>query len=153
MATKATKNLPDKPTKKLPRGHSRKIDVHKAFDLRLRGLTYEEIAKQFGCCKQSVQEALAPFQVPDGGTVDLFKDRRADILAATQVRLLQGLTDEKIKQAKLGELSIAFGTLFDKERLERGQSTQNQGVMVVFQAMGKAATSQLVDEDKAQPTA
>lgn len=38
---------------------------------------------------------------------------------------LQALTAEDIKKASPRDKAIIFGTLYDKERLERGQSTVN----------------------------
>jgi hypothetical protein len=39
--------------------------------------------------------------------------------------ILDAINDEKIARARLTELSIAYGTLFDKRRLLQGFSTEN----------------------------
>ncbi len=57
---------------------------------------------------------------------------RGDDTAATEISklkskcdmILDGLDQEKADKAKLTELSTAFGTLFDKIRLLKGESTE-----------------------------
>lgn len=60
--------------------------------------------------------------------LEAYKTNRADILAGLQETVLASLTEEDIKKAGLRDKTILFGTLYDKERLERGQSTNNQAV-------------------------
>ena len=52
------------------------------------------------------------------------------------MRLLSAISDTDIKKASLRDKVIAAGILFDKERLERGQSTSN--VSVLFQVAEEA---------------
>ena len=115
----------------LPKRANAKIDLNKAIDLRIKGLTYQEIADHFGACRQSVQERLAPYvDTVEGIDIGAFKDRRADILAAKQQVVLSALNPDKIKEASARDQVIIFGTLYDKERLERGQSTSNAAVVI-----------------------
>lgn len=115
----------------LPKRANAKIDLNKAIDLRIKGLTYQEIADHFGSCRQSVQERLAPYvDTVEGIDIGSFKDRRADILAAKQQVVLSALNPDKIKEASARDQVIIFGTLYDKERLERGQSTSNAAVVI-----------------------
>lgn len=58
-----------------------------------------------------------------------FQKHRADILAGLQHRLLVSVTDEDIKKTPLGSRILAAAQMYDKERLERGQSTSNQAVI------------------------
>lgn len=107
-----------------------KIDLQKAIELRLKGLSYEDIGKHFKASKQAVQERLAPYV--GGQDVDLgeFKKNRADLLAWKQAQTLAALTTEDIEKANPRDKAIIFGTLYDKERLERGQSTTNAAVVI-----------------------
>ena len=57
--------------------------------------------------------------------VEEFKKHKADILAGLQARILSTLTDDDIKKAPMGSRVLAVAQLYDKERLERGQSTLN----------------------------
>ena len=48
--------------------------------------------------------------------------------------LLDGLTPDKVEKARLTEISIAYGTLFDKRQLLTGGATQNIGISAIIKA-------------------
>ena len=54
-----------------------------------------------------------------------YKENRADILALKGHNLISNLTADKQKEMTGLQLATAYGILYDKERLERGQSTAN----------------------------
>ena len=78
------------------------------------------------------------------GAIDYYKINRADIFANKQLNyqkkadfILSTITDEDIKDEKIGMKLAALKVLdtgaaifYDKERLERGESTQNVGILV-----------------------
>jgi hypothetical protein len=80
---------------------------------------------------------------PERQPLELFKTHRADILARLQAksldaqeRIVDTLSDGVIgaltpsqKSGFLMSLNAQHGTSFDKERLERGQSTSNQSII------------------------
>ncbi len=47
------------------------------------------------------------------------------MLAEYQRKIIKSITASDIKEAKLKDRVVAFGVLYDKERLERGLSTEN----------------------------
>jgi hypothetical protein len=65
-----------------------------------------------------------------------FKTARADVLAVHQMRLLEGLTDDSLKEVSPYQKVGMFGILYDKERLERGQSTANVAYADMSKALG-----------------
>jgi hypothetical protein len=85
--------------------------------------------------------------------VEIFKANRADLLAGLQgdamdlqKRIIATFDDGMLSALKPGEktgllmaLNATSGTTFDKERLERGQSTQN--VSLISKMMGSALDS------------
>lgn len=102
-----------------------KLDKEEALHLKLdHGLTYQEIAEMSGTTKQAVHQAIAPL-IGNMKEVEEFKGKRADIFANKQKELLLALDDAKVKNMAGRDLVVAAGILFDKERLERGQSTVN----------------------------
>ncbi len=103
----------------------KRIDVSKAIELKFKGCTYREIAQYFNCDHTLVLRALKPYFGGFEGDLSSYVDRRADVLAGVQARALQALTDAKLKGASARDLAVMYGILFDKERLERGKSTQN----------------------------
>jgi hypothetical protein len=130
-----TVNLPGRPRGK---GH---IDLSKAIELRMKNLSYEEIGAYFGVTRQAAHDKLRPYF---GADIDVaaFKGHRADILAAKQAEVLAALDSDKIEKASARDIAIVFGTLYDKERLERGQSTQNASVF--FRIIEQACDSEPV---------
>jgi len=63
--------------------------------------------------------------------VDAYKLHRAEILAGIQSRVLSSITDEDIKQASLMQRMASVGIAYDKERIERGLSTEIHDYRVV----------------------
>jgi len=128
----ATQPAPAKPQRK-----PRKINRDKVMQLTAQGLSAVDIAKHQECSPSTITRFLQAYQV-DKEALRQYKDGRADILAWLQGRNLKiqtellgrldGLPDALTPQQICGllfALNTQHGTLFDKERLERGQSTAN----------------------------
>ena len=110
---------PRKPTHRLTNS-----DKSRALDLRLsKGLTYQEIGDILKTSKQTIHRHFATL-LPDSRT-EIYRQNRADILSHAQVRLLSNVTDAKLKKSSARDLIVSTGILYDKERLERDQSTVN----------------------------
>jgi hypothetical protein len=92
-------------------------------------LTTREIAKMVDCDHSNVVRTLQRYGIDQQATED-FKARRADVFAGLQERILKSITDEAIQKTPAIQLVTAASILYDKERLERGQSTDNQSVIV-----------------------
>lgn len=102
------------------------IPIEKLVALRLKGMAYTDIAKLIGRSKQAVWQRLQPIEESLEALPD-FKSCRADLLALHQQRLLSSLTGDDIKKASAYQRVGMFSLLYDKERLERGETTQNIG--------------------------
>jgi transposase len=113
-------------SKVIPTRKNRKIDVEKAIELRFKGLTFTEIAKQFDVTKQSVREVIRRY-LPVDISVDWFRKNKSAMLHAKQAQILSSLSPEEIKEASAYQKVGMFGILYDKARLEDGQSTENVG--------------------------
>jgi len=118
--------MPDKPTKK-PSCASKRTPVKKVLKLLELGATRAQVAKSVNVSRPAISQMLKRYAIDDN-LIDSFKKNRADILAGLQETVLASLTEEDIKKASVRDRIIAAGTLYDKERLERGQSTSNQSV-------------------------
>lgn len=92
-------------------------------------LSSVEIGKMVGCDHSNVIRTLQRYGIDKAETED-YKSHRADILAGIQVKLLKSITDEDIKGMPVGQRFMGYGILYDKERLERGQSTSNESIIV-----------------------
>jgi len=100
-----------------------RVDKLRAVELRRGGATYREIAAIQGVSPQAINKQIKDL-LPNADT-DTYKKHRADILARLQVRLLGAIDDESIKKMPAASAVLAACQLYDKERLERGQSTSN----------------------------
>jgi hypothetical protein len=87
-------------------------------------LSTTQIGKLVDCSHVNVVKVLQRYGIAQQEVND-YKSNRADIIAGLQSRLLSSVTDEDIKKAPLGSRVLAAAQLYDKERLERGQSTEN----------------------------
>jgi hypothetical protein len=83
-----------------------------------------EIAKIVDCDKSLVTHTLQQYGFNKEVTEN-FKKYRADILASKQEEIIKSLSTDVINNASLMQRSASFGILYDKERLERNQSTAN----------------------------
>lgn len=99
-------------------------------------LTQKEIGKLVGRERSSVCKCLKRYGV-DIERVNSYRKLRADILATKQGEILEGMTPEKIEKASLKDSSVAFAILYDKERLETGQSTQNVALSKIVMDLDK----------------
>ena len=87
-------------------------------------LTVRQIAEIVNCNHSNVVQTLARYGINPEQTTN-YKNNRADILAGLQHNLLSSITLDDIKKAPMGSRVLAVAQLYDKERLERGQSTSN----------------------------
>jgi len=87
-------------------------------------LSQRELAKELKVSRNTVSKALD--KVSDyKGEIELFRKQRGDILDDKQRLILDAINSKKVGEAKLRDLAVAAGILFDKNRLERNLSTSN----------------------------
>lgn len=94
--------------------------------LYIAGLTHEEIADYFGVSREAVTKMISRMDlVREASNPALFQERMQEELLIRMESILKYMTPEKMNKASLSQLIMAFGILFDKVRLSRGESTQN----------------------------
>jgi len=115
------------------RGRQKNIPIEELAHLyQDKGLSHEQIGKVVGCTASNVTKRL---QVAGIASLRHFKANRGDIFAATQGRILNSITDKDIKSASLLQRLTAIGILYDKERIERGLSTENISIHADIQEL------------------
>lgn len=121
---------------------ARKLDRVKAVELAEQGLSTADIAQHQGVAPSTVFRFLQQTK-PERQALEVFKKERGDVfarLAAKSLDLQERVLDtydERVvaalkpheKGSLLHALNIQAGTLYDKERLERGQSTENLSIL------------------------
>jgi len=104
------------------------ISLEKILHLRSKGLSLKDIAGACGCSEANVSLRLKDHN-EDIEALDDFKAIKGDTLAIYQRKLLNSLSNADIQKASPYQRVGMFGILYDKERLERGQTTENIGYM------------------------
>ena len=121
------------------RGEAAKIckdygnDLASVLKLRfVDDLTFAMISRATGLSEHMIKAMCAPFAVimDDPARVKQFKANEPHLLDGVRMLMVQGmvdqLTDEKRRKTMdLSRLTYGYGVLFDKARLERGESTAN----------------------------
>lgn len=120
--------------KKTPSKAPKRTPVKKVLNQLALGATQTQVAKSVNVSKQAVSQMLQRYGI-ESKFLESFKENRADILAGMQDTVLASLTEVDLNKASLRDRVISFGVLYDKERLERGQSTSNVAVILASAAI------------------
>ena len=113
-----------------PQPNRRKVNVAAALDLQLNhGLSYAQMAPILGVSPSAIHKRLKHL-LPDEST-KYYQDHRADILSHVQLQLLSQVDARRLKKVSSRDAVVSYGILYDKERLERGQSTANADMRVL----------------------
>lgn len=120
-----------------------KLPKAKVKQMAQSGLSTYQIAKVVGVNQSTIHRFLEKIK-PETQAVSAFRSNRAEVLATLQAKnltvqekllerldedgLLAALTPTQISGLMFA-LNTQHGTLYDKERLETGQSTQNHSIV------------------------
>ena len=83
-----------------------------------------DTARVLGCDERNIARRLETAGLTPG-YLGKYKKDRADIFAAYQMMILNSIRPKDLQKASLSQKMLGFGICYDKERLERGQSTEN----------------------------
>lgn len=120
-----------------PECATKEIPIETIIDYKLKGLSVRAIAKLCGCVHSNIVQRLQR-HCDDVDLLPVHRKHRADILTLTGKKLLQSVTEDTIKEMSGLQRVTAYGILYDKERLERGQSTQNLSIHDVDRSINTA---------------
>ena len=109
-----------------------KINVPKAIEQKLKGMSYQEIAESQHTCKSAVFAAISPIlkQFSDPDVVKQYRADTAAILDGLAANTVASITNEDFSKASLQQKVVSVGILIDKSRLIQGQSTSNSSIML-----------------------
>ena len=125
---------------------NKNIPIESILELREKGLTLDQTAKILGCSPANVYARLKHHN-PTFERIERFKRHRADILTLKQAEIINSLTEDEIKKAPAQVKGMLLGIFYDKERIERGLSTQN---ISVFSRVVEAACNDNAPPDDKQ---
>ncbi len=112
----------------------REWDIGKALTLRLaKKLSFEQIAKLMGQSVQAIRRGLNPLISLldiEPGLLQGFKDEESNLNDSIRMLAMQAMGEQlsdgkRRKKLDILRLNALYGTLFDKQRLARGESTAN----------------------------
>jgi DNA-binding XRE family transcriptional regulator len=113
-------------------------------------LSQRELAKEVGVARNTVAKALA--KVSDfNEEIELFRKQCGDILDGKQKLILSAINQKTVSEARLRDLAVSAGILFDKSRLERGLSTANLASIVGIAQRAEALIAAETDAETANP--
>jgi len=93
------------------------------------GTPYRKIQEATDVSLGTISKVVREFEL-DKPLVDSYKKNRADILAHDQLVYRSHITEDKLKKASAKDLELMRCMAYDKERLERDESTENVSVIV-----------------------
>lgn len=104
------------------------VSIETLLDLAERSLTQSEMAELTGISIPTLQKRLADLQDKQGLLLKA-RDLRNLRLTELQMMVLDAITPEKIANAELRDLMLAFKVLSDRENLEIGKPTEIKGLV------------------------
>ena len=122
------------------------IPLESIIELYQKGLSTRQIAKLLNCTHPNIVQRLKEYKKEILG-IESFKKNRSDILAIVQSRIINKITESDVKKASLLQKTTAISQLYDKERLERGQSTSNLAVQSIATDLQSLLDRLQVEED------
>lgn len=93
------------------------------------GTPYRKIQEATDVSLGTISNVVREFEV-NKPLVDSYKKNRADILAHDQMIYRSHITEEKLKKTCPRDLEWMRAVAYDKERIERGESTENIHVII-----------------------
>lgn len=146
-ATKADipKRKPGRPRKDADSSTKKPLKVDEILRERAKNplLSLSQQAKFHNVSKQAIHQLLKRHGV-HVDSLEEYKKHRADLFAGKQEMVLHAIDEDVVKKwtdkAPMAAVTL-FNSLFNNERLERGQSTSNAAVVIA-----SACRSSLEDE-------
>ena len=105
-----------------------KLDTETLIDLQEMGLTQKEMANEMGCHHLTIANRIAKIQKNQGILLQ-YRNLQSLQLTELQARVLEAITPEKINEAPLRDLIVAFKILKDKELVMEGKPTDIKGLV------------------------
>jgi transposase len=93
------------------------------------GVSYRKIQEIIPVSLGQISNIIKEFE-SNRKLVEYYKKNRADLLAFDQLTYRSYITKEKLEKASARDLELMRGITYDKERLTRGESTENVSVII-----------------------
>lgn len=104
------------------------LDSETLYDLGEMGLTQQEAAGELGICRQTLSKRIVQIQEKQGILLQ-YRALQSLQLTELQARILEAITPDKINDASLRDLILAFKVLKDKELTLEGKPSEIKGLV------------------------
>lgn len=111
-------------------------------------MTYQQIADKYGVHKSAVYQKLQTFEAQLGDPEELagFRDIEADIQSAIKRKYSSHLLNCPTDKMSPKDAAMVYGIVYDKNRLQTGQSTSNQSVFfTIVSESDDAIPAEIID--------
>jgi len=136
-------------------GRPRKdLDLDVLFDFALQGMNQKEQAKELGISVPTLSRRIADIQSKHDVLLQ-YRALQSLQLTELQARVLEAITPEKIEDAPLKDLVLAYKVLKDKELVVEGKPSEIRGLVAHLihleqQEMAATKTPLLDDFEEAE---
>lgn len=108
--------------------HKVDIDPEIMMDLYEMGLTQKQASSELGICTKTLSKRMADIQKKQGLLLQ-YRSLQSLQLTELQARILEAITPEKIEEAGMKDLVLAFKILKDKEQVIEGKPSEIKGLI------------------------
>ena len=118
--------MPEQEQAKRMRGKDKKprLIPGDVVGLKALGVPTSTIAKIRGVTPSAVSHVLSRYNI-NQKLLDDYKNNKTDIIEGVSMRYIDHLANAKLKDISPSQAVMVYGTLYDKVRLEKGQSSIN----------------------------
>lgn len=104
------------------------IDPEIMLNLYEMGLTQREASNELGICPATLSKKMADIQKKQGLLLQ-YRSLQSLQLTELQAKILEAITPEKIEEASMKDLVLAFKVLKDKEQVIEGKPSEIKGLV------------------------
>jgi predicted transcriptional regulator len=106
----------------------KEIDFDVVYDLAEQGFRQYEIAEELGISTSTLSKRMNEVREKQGLLMK-YRELQSLQLTSLQARILEAITPQKIEEAPLRDLILAFKVLKDKEQVLEGKPTEIKGLV------------------------
>ena len=104
------------------------IDPEILLDMQEMGLTQKQASSELGISCQTLSKRMADIQSKQGLLLQ-YRSLQSLQLTELQARILEAITPDKIEEACMKDLVLAFKILKDKEQVIEGKPSEIKGLV------------------------
>ena len=131
---------------------SKSAPLKDILQLKLKGLTDQQIANKYGITQQAINKRLQGiYKLIDKESLEAYRENKANLLDSAELQLLsEVLQASKLKKMSVRDATVSYGIIYDKNRLEKGLSTENTAILDIVEERKRIVKE--IEDNKAATT-